>query len=74
VFVGTSGGLGTIKVASAEQDGDVITFTFSSYVGPGSTTLFFGLAANSTPASVSAGVFGIGSPPYVAVDARGPTH
>jgi len=80
VFVGTSGGLGTIKVKSAEQDGDFITFTFSEYlcVGPApnnaNTTFFFGLAAATPPKAIKAGMFGFGSPAYLEVDARVPQH
>jgi hypothetical protein len=45
VFVVTSGGLGSVGLASAVQVGSVITFTFSAPVCPGATSFFFGLAS-----------------------------
>ena len=62
VFVVTKGGLGTIGLASADQDRrGVITFTFSQPVcaaetaSPGQTSFFFGLAlTNSRRKSVVA--------------------
>src|SRR3954447_18839375 len=60
VFVVTKGGLGSIGLASAEQNGNVITFTFSQPVcaadtsGPGRTTFFFGLASIHPPKSIAA--------------------
>ena len=80
VFVITSGGLGTIGLKSAEQDGDVITFEFKELVcagsapGQGASTLFFGLAASTSPMMVGSSVFGVGSPPIVPVSARVPIH
>ena len=63
VFVVTKGGLGSIGLASAEQDrGGVITFTFSQPVcaadtsGPGKTTYFFGLTSAHTPKGIVAKV------------------
>lgn len=81
VFVGSlGGGLGTIGLASAEQDGDVITFTLKKPLCVGSspsndaTTFFIGLAATGTPKATSGGVFALGNPPYFSVDARVPAH
>ena len=74
VFVITQGGLGTIGVKSAEQDGDVITFNFSDYLCAGQTSFFFGLAAVKTPMASEATLFGIGSPPFVQTTAQVPTH
>ena len=48
VFVVTSGGLGSVGLASAVQVGSVITFTFSAPVCPGATSYFFGLASKIT--------------------------
>ncbi len=48
VYVITTGGLGTVGLASAIQTGRVITFTFASPVCPGETSRFFGLASKST--------------------------
>lgn len=73
-FVGIKGGVGMVSIKSAEQDGDTITFMFAKPLCVGETTFFFGLAANKGPQSVSAGLFGYGSPPYHGVDARGPSH
>jgi hypothetical protein len=47
IFVVTTGGLGSIKIASADQVGGTITFTFASPVCPGDTSYFFGLASKS---------------------------
>lgn len=47
VFVVTVGGLGSVEVASADQVGKTITFTFSKPVCPGDTSYFFGLASKS---------------------------
>jgi hypothetical protein len=80
VFVVTQGGLGTIGLASAEQDADVITFNFSKFIcatgqaNPANTTFFFGLAAAGPPIPITAGVFASGNPPYYAVPARAPKH
>jgi hypothetical protein len=72
VFVGTKGGLGSVSLKSAEQDGNVITFTFSKYLCLGETTFFFGLTSDKAPKAIAVGVFGIGVPPYLQVDARAP--
>ena len=49
VFVVTSGGLGSVVVASADQTGSNITFTFAAGgVCPGATSYFFGLTSKST--------------------------
>jgi hypothetical protein len=80
VFVITTGGLGTIKLASAVKTGDVIEFTFSKPLclsGPpniANTTFFFGLAADTPPMPGTATIWAVGIPPFYAVDARVPTH
>jgi len=57
VFVVTVGGLGSVDLASAEQVGNTITFTFSKPVCPGDTSYFFGLASKKThPAAGTATV------------------
>ena len=48
VFVVTSGGLGSVGVASATQSGTAIKFTFTAPVCPGATTYFFGLGSKAT--------------------------
>lgn len=80
VFVVTKGGLGTIGLASAEQDRrGVITFTFSQPVcaaetaSPGQTTFFFGLASAHPPKSVVAQIEAPGLDP-LDVKARAPNH
>jgi hypothetical protein len=45
VFVVTVGGLGSVDLASADQVGNTITFTFSQPICPGATSYFFGLAS-----------------------------
>ena len=80
VFVITSGGLGTVGLQSAQQDGDVITFAFSKLLcvgqkpGKGVSTFFFGLASATAPKPTTATVFSIGSPPFIEVPARAPSH
>jgi hypothetical protein len=80
VFVITTGGLGTISLASAVKTGNVIEFTFSKPLclsGSASianTTFFFGLAGGATPSASTAGIWAIGSQPYYEVNARVPTH
>jgi hypothetical protein len=80
VFVITKGGLGTIGLASAEQDRDIITFTFSQPVcaadtsGPGKTTFFFGLASIHPPKAIMAIVEVPGVFPGVDVKARAPNQ
>jgi hypothetical protein len=80
VYVITQGGLGTIGIGSAEQDGDVITFNFGGLICPSepanaaNTTYFFGLASANPPIAITAGAFVSGSPPYYNVPARAPKH
>jgi hypothetical protein len=80
VFVITKGGLGTIGLASAEQNRNIITFTFSQPVcaadtsGPGQTTFFFGLASINTPKAITATVEAPGVFPDLDVKARAPNH
>jgi hypothetical protein len=80
VFVVTKGGLGTIGLASAVQNRNVITFTFSQPVcaadtsGPGQTTFFFGLASINAPKAIVATVEVPGIFPDVNVKARAPNH
>src|ERR1700747_1797532 len=79
IFVVAKGGLGTIGLSSAVQDGDVITFTFekpicaadASY--PGQMSFMFGLASSSASKVIpaTAGIPGTG---HVDVRARVPIH
>ena len=60
VFVVTSGGVGTIGIASAIQTGNNIKFKFTSPVcgggapGRGATSFFWGLVSRQSPKSVTA--------------------
>ena len=80
VFVVTKGGLGTIGLASAVQNGNIITFTFSQPVcaadssGPGHTTFFFGLASTHPPKGIAAAIEAPGVFPDIDVKARAPSH
>lgn len=80
VYVITTGGVGTVGIASADQTGDVIQFQFSKQlcVSPApdqaATTFFFGMAATQSPMLVSAQLYGPGEPPIYAVGARAPNH
>jgi hypothetical protein len=78
--VSLGGGLGTIGLSSAEQDGNVITFWLKSplCVPPSpsiaATTFFIGLASSAPPMAISGSVFAFGSPPFYSVPARAPAH
>jgi hypothetical protein len=80
VFVVTKGGLGTIGLASAEQNRNIITFTFSQPVcaantsGPGQTSFFFGLASIHPPRAIVAIVEVPGAFPGLDVKARAPDY
>lgn len=74
VFVVTQGGLGDIGIKSADQDGDVVTFTFDGFLCAGHTSFFFGLAAAGAPHTVQALLYGFGEPAFVQVAARAPQH
>ena len=60
VYVVTSGGLGSVPLASAVQTGDQITFSFSPGVcagaspGNGESSFFFGLASSTPPGDATA--------------------
>jgi hypothetical protein len=79
VFVTTTGGLGTIGLASAAEDGDTVTFTFEKPVCAGSapekgdTSFFFGFAAAGAPMKTTAKVQVV-SGPAVDTPARTPQH
>jgi hypothetical protein len=78
VYVITQGGLGTVGIKSAEQDGGVITFTFTKPMcvgtnpGAGESSFFFGLASNKPPRTITAGMFAFGDPPFLSLEARAP--
>jgi len=79
VFVVTSGGLGNVGLASADQTGDVITFNFKNpgvcpgaSPGKGDTSFFFGLAAVKPPKAITAQVK-LGAA-FVIVPARAPNY
>jgi len=74
VFVITTGGVGSVGISAAVQDGDVITFSFSKYLCTGQTSFFFGLAAPKTPKTGTATLYGIGFPPIVQTVATVPQH
>lgn len=78
VFVATSGGLGSVGLASADQVGDQITFTFAPAVcagsspGRGETTFFFGLASTRTDRAVTAVATTVTPGGTISLDARAP--
>ncbi len=74
IFVITQGGLGSVGIKSAAQDGSVITFWFSTYLCPGQTSFFFGFAATTTPQTGTATLFAPGRPGIVQTGARMPQH
>ncbi|MFL5099993.1 MAG: hypothetical protein ACJ8E5_05260 [Xanthobacteraceae bacterium] len=79
VYVVTKGGLGKIGLWSAEQNGNVVTFTFNQPVcaghspNTGDTTFFFGLTSEFAPHAIIAKVGVPGLDP-ADVKARGPDH
>ena len=56
-------GLGSVGIQFPEQDGTVITFTFSAPLCAGTTSYFFDVAATNASVSDNATLFGYGSPP-----------
>lgn len=81
VFVITTGGLGTVGIASAQKTGNVIEFTFKDgglclVSGPDikNTTYFFGLAAAAPPMGTNGHLWAVGSPAFYEVAVRVPTH
>jgi len=79
VYVITSGGIGTVGIASADKTGNIITFTFAKPVCAGSdsdkgeTSYFFGLTGPAAPKAVTAQMQVVGGP-LLDVPARVPTH
>jgi hypothetical protein len=79
VFVVTSGGLGSVGLASADKLGNVITFNLSAPVcagsspGKGDTSFFFGLATATSPKPATAQVRVTGGA-WIDVAARVPKH
>lgn len=80
VYVVTKGGLGNVKLASAEHTGNVITFVFDQPVcagedgAKGASSLFFGLASTGAPktgVTATVDVPGLGP---IRVHVRTPTH
>ena len=77
IFVVTSGGLGTIGIASAVQTGSSIKFNFSKPVceggapGKGDTSFFWGLVSKNPPKTVTATLHETGGATHV-VNARSP--
>ncbi len=80
VYVVTAGGVGTVSLKSADQEGNIIIFEFDKPLcvppvpSSTATTFFFGLASAKTPKAIGAGLFAPGRPRYYAVDARAPNH
>jgi hypothetical protein len=78
IFVVTTGGLGSVGLASADLTANVITFKFSAPVCPGAspgkgvTSFFFGLAAVKVPKAITAQVQAGNA--FINVAARAPSH
>jgi|SRR5579871_214142 len=72
IYVVTSGGMGSIGIASADQAGSAITFTFSSPVCPGQTSYFFGLASSNPPTPTTAALIPSTSGAPLLVSGRAP--
>jgi hypothetical protein len=73
IYVIAQGGLGTVGLKSAEQDGSVVIFEFARPMCVVQSTFSFGLASNTPPRGIAAGMFGFGSPPFVSLGARAPS-
>jgi hypothetical protein len=73
-YVIVQGGIGSVGIETAEQDGDVVTFTFKPSLCPGASTRFFGMAAGKSPMTVTPLLFKIGTPAFYELDARVPQH
>jgi hypothetical protein len=73
IYVIAQGGLGTVGLKSAEQDGSVVTFEFARPICVGQSTFSFGLASNTPPHGIAAGMFGFGNPPFISLGARAPS-
>lgn len=77
VYVITGGGLGSVGLSSAEQNGNEITFSFDPSVcaggspGSGQSSFFFGLTSTQPPNSVTAKVMEVTGLEY-SVQARAP--
>jgi hypothetical protein len=77
VFVVTSGGIGTIGIASAIQTGSTIKFNFASPIceggapGKGDSSFFWGLVSKQPPKNVTATLHETGGATHV-VKARSP--
>jgi hypothetical protein len=80
VYVIKQGGLGSVGIKSAEEDGDVISFTFDKPLcvgnspGRGASTFFFGLASKKPPHTIQAGMWGYGNPAFIGLDAMAPNY
>jgi hypothetical protein len=74
VFVTTQGGIGTVGIKSVEQDGSVLTVTFTKFLCAGDSTYFFGLAATAAPQTGTATLFGSGVPAFIQTASRVPQH
>lgn len=75
LYVVTSGGLGTVGVASAGLTGSILTVKFAGNgVCPGATSHFFGLAAKGAPKSYRAGLKTVLIKPSIFIELRAPTH
>ena len=74
VYVVTGGGIGSIGIASADQSGAAITFTFSSPVCPGQTSYFFGLASSGLPGPTTTPLIPSTSGAPLLVAGRSPTQ
>ncbi len=58
VYVGTSGGIGTVGPSSAQQSGNTVAFQFNPPVCAGQSSYFFGLASTQPARPVTAQLTG----------------
>jgi hypothetical protein len=74
VFVVTTGGLGSVGLASATLTGGVVTFKFAAPICPEKSSFFFGLSSADAPAPSTAQLFSMQSGPMLSPPVRAPAH
>ena len=77
-FIATSGGVGDFGPDFADQNGDLVTFTWHNGLCPGNTSFFFGLASTQPPetrsATLDGATFDPSTPFALTLDSRVPSR
>ena len=74
IFVVTSGGSGSIGLASATLTGSIVTFKFAAPICPEQSSYFLGLTSNAAPVPATAQLFSVRSGPMLSPPVRAPAH